>query len=71
MVSGFRDETVKIWDASTGACLNTLEGHSEHVNSVCMSSDGSRVVSGSKDKTVKIWDATSGACLNTLKGHIG
>jgi hypothetical protein len=32
-----RDETVKIWDATIGACLNTLEDHSSSVTSVCMS----------------------------------
>ncbi|KAL2885587.1 Vegetative incompatibility protein HET-E-1 [Ceratocystis lukuohia] len=69
LASGSKDETVKIWDATSGACLQTLEGHHESVESVVFSNDGQRLASGSFDYTVKIWDATSGACLQTLEGH--
>ncbi|EUC41350.1 hypothetical protein COCMIDRAFT_8917 [Bipolaris oryzae ATCC 44560] len=51
------------------ACLQTLEGHSDRVNSVAFSSDGARLASGSDDKTVKIWDAHSGQCLQTIEIH--
>jgi WD40 repeat protein len=51
------------------ACLQTLEGHSEHVSSMAFLHDSTRLVSASFDRTVKIWDAISGACLQTLKGH--
>ncbi|KAJ5778418.1 Vegetative incompatibility protein HET-E-1 [Penicillium odoratum] len=57
------------WDAHTGACLQTLEGHDSWVRSVVFSHDSSRVASGSRDKTIKIWDAHTGACLQTLEGH--
>ena len=59
----------KIWDANTGQCLKTLEGHIEPVRSVAYSPDGTRIISGSEDATVKIWDANTGQCLKTLKGH--
>src|SRR5256885_12331768 len=29
LASGSYDQTVKIWDAATGKCLQTLEGHSD------------------------------------------
>jgi len=48
------------------ACLATLEGHSNEVESVAFSHDGTRLASASQDETVKIWDAGSGACLQTL-----
>jgi WD40 repeat protein len=38
-VSGSRDETVRLWDAATGALLQTLEGHSDSVTSVAFSPD--------------------------------
>jgi WD40 repeat protein len=69
LASASRDNTVKMWDASTGACLQTLEGHSNWVTSVAFSHDSTRLASASYDKTVKIWDASSGACLQTLEGH--
>ena len=71
IISGSRDETVKVWNAMSGVCVNTLEGHSNYVSSVCFSSDGTRIISGSWDKTVKVWDALSGVCVNALEGHIG
>ena len=63
------DNTVKLWDATTGECLLILVGHSSYVNSVSFSPDGSKAVSGSGDKTVKLWDVISGECLQTLEGH--
>ncbi|KAH7634864.1 hypothetical protein B0T09DRAFT_276202 [Sordaria sp. MPI-SDFR-AT-0083] len=51
------------------ACLQTLEGHSDAVNSVAFSPDGQRLASGSYDHTIKIWDPASGSCLQTLEGH--
>jgi WD40 repeat protein len=51
------------------ACLQTLEGHSNRINSVAFSHDSTRLASVSSDRTVKIWDAGSGECLQTLEGH--
>ena len=28
------DKTIKIWNIETGQCMNTLEGHTNYVNSV-------------------------------------
>src|SRR5271155_706782 len=71
LASASSDKTVKIWDASSGECLQTLEGHSGAVKSVAFSHDSARLASASDDKTVEIWDASSGECLQTLEGHSG
>ena len=60
---------VKIWDASSGECLRTLEGHTSKVYSVAFSHDSTRLASASLDNTVRIWDASSGECLRLLEGH--
>ena len=63
VVSGSWDQTVRIWDAVTGECAQTLEGHSSGVTSASFSP---KVVSGSDDQTVRIWDAVTGECAQTL-----
>jgi WD40 repeat protein len=68
-VSGSWDETVRVWDASTGEALAILQGHEDAVTSAAFSPNGSRIVSGSDDKTVRIWDASTGELLTTLQGH--
>jgi WD40 repeat protein len=63
VVSRSWDMTVRLWDATTGAVLQTLEGYLSGVNLVAFSPDGKQVVSGSWDKTVRVWDAITGAVL--------
>ncbi|WYZ35383.1 hypothetical protein EsH8_X_000030 [Colletotrichum jinshuiense] len=61
--------TVKLWDVVTGQCQQTLEGHSNWVNSVAFSPDGRQLASASDDETVKLWDVVTGQCQQTLEGH--
>jgi WD40 repeat protein len=50
-------DDAKVWDATSGAEVLTLRGHTLAVTSAAFSPDGSRVVTGSYDHTAKIWDA--------------
>jgi WD40 repeat protein len=63
------DNTLKVWDAATGAERTTLTGHTFYVNACAISPDGAFFVSASSDKTLKIWDAATGAEWATLRGH--
>ncbi|TEU17946.1 MAG: hypothetical protein E3J21_07060 [Anaerolineales bacterium] len=67
LASGSADQTVRLWDVSTGQCLKTLQGHTYLVWSVAFSPDGCTLASGSQDETIKLWDVQTGECLKTLR----
>ena len=73
VVSGSWDNTIRIWDAETGAAVGEpMKGHTGGVRSVAYSSDGRHVVSGSDDNTIRIWDAETRAAVGEpMKGHTG
>ena len=48
--------------------MRTLTGHSDWVQSVAFSPDGTRVVSGSQDRLVKIWDTKTGDEVSSFVG---
>jgi len=64
------DNTVKLWDTSTGKQNKTFSGHTNQVNGVSFSPDGKMLASASGDKTVKLWDTSTGKQIKTLTGHI-
>ena len=71
LASASGDQTVRIWDSTTGKELFALKGHAGFVRSVAFSPDGQRLASASGDQTVKIWDSATGKELFALKGHAG
>nr|MDZ8288500.1 ribosome assembly protein 4 [Nostoc sp. ChiSLP01] len=69
LASASLDNTIKIWDFSSGQLLKTLTGHSDRVISVAYSSNGQQLASASDDKTIKIWNVSNSQLLKTLTGH--
>ena len=68
LASASYDNTVRVWDASSGVCLRVLEGHTGRVLNVTALGDG-KLASASDDNTVRVWDASvegPGACLRVL-----
>ena len=43
--------------------LKVLEGHTNNVAAVAISTDGAKIVSGSWDKTVRVWSMETGEVL--------
>jgi WD40 repeat protein len=63
------DNTLKVWDTTTGTELATLNGHLDEVWAVTITPDGRRAVSGSDDHTVRVWDLAGRAPQIVLEGH--
>ncbi len=69
IVASSWDNTARIWDLQSTACIAILKGHTQWVESAMFSPNGAEVATGSRDKTIRIWDVTSGRCVKTFKGH--
>ncbi|XP_070305579.1 F-box and WD repeat domain-containing 11-B isoform X3 [Salvelinus sp. IW2-2015] len=67
IISGLRDNSIKIWDKQSLECLKILTGHTGSV--LCLQYDERVIVTGSSDSTVRVWDVNTGEVLNTLIHH--
>ncbi|XP_065828313.1 beta-TrCP-like [Oscarella lobularis] len=67
IISGLRDNTIKIWNKSSLECGRILKGHTGSV--LCLQYDEKFIVSGSSDSTVRVWDIESGEMLNKIIHH--
>jgi WD40 repeat protein len=56
LVTGSRDNSIKIWNVSTGACILTLNGHDSWVRQVMFHPSGQYIVSSSDDTSIRVWD---------------
>lgn len=69
LICASRDNSIKIWQLTTGNLIRTLSDHSLPVMSVAIAPDGETVVSGSRDSSIKIWQLKSCRLIRTFKGH--
>jgi WD40 repeat protein len=58
-----QDYALELWDLQREKRIITLRGHSDIVNAVSFSSDGTRAFSCGRDRTLRVWDLASGATL--------
>lgn len=55
IISGSQDQSVRIWDLSSGAPFSTLQGHNDWIKALQLTSDGKCLVSASS-KDVIVWN---------------
>lgn len=67
VASASADATLKIWDAATGAHMDTLVGHMAGVSCLAWTPDSNTLASGSDDKTIRLWDRVTGRPRTTTR----
>lgn len=67
LASASSDQSVRLWDVSSGALRRVLKRHQHTVTSVAYSPQGDLLASGSTDGSVVIWDAATGKAKQTLE----
>ncbi|KAJ3207877.1 hypothetical protein HDU67_007179 [Dinochytrium kinnereticum] len=54
VVTGGRDENIRVWDIASGKCLNTIEAHFGEVSTMAVAN--LKLWTGSLDGTIRRWD---------------
>src|SRR5947209_10930277 len=66
--TGIYEDSIRFFDARTGARLGVLRGHSDALGSVHFSPDGRTVtVGGLQDGTLRFWDTATGELARTVQ----
>ena len=69
VASGSGDNTIKLWELSSGRNVATLRGHADLVQCVAFSPDGASILSCSADKSTRLWAVGSGAEVRRFVRH--
>lgn len=72
VVTASYDNTAKIWDVTTGECLQTLSDAADiRLTYAAFSMDGSLVLTSScYEEVANLWSCSTGELLHTLSGHM-
>ncbi|KAF8820877.1 putative Cleavage stimulation factor subunit 1 [Cardiosporidium cionae] len=67
---GTSHPTIRLYDFQSAVCYTSRKlelNHTNSINTIRCSADGSIVASASDDGTIKFWDAISFKCINTIE----
>ena len=62
---------IKLWDYKMNKEVASARGHTNIVNNLIFSPNGSLLISSGDDKTIRIWDTATFSEMKTLVGHTG
>jgi WD40 repeat protein len=65
------DRSVKLWNATTGARIITLQGHQDDVKALAFSPDSRMLASSSADYQVRLWNLQTYQVQRTLDAATG
>jgi WD40 repeat protein len=71
ILSWSTDNTLRLWDAATGAAIGEPLRHQGWVGGAVYSPDSKRILSWSLDKTLRLWDAATGVAIGEPLRHEG
>ncbi|KAI9221031.1 WD40-repeat-containing domain protein [Blastocladiella britannica] len=67
VISGSDDNTVRVWDIPSNACINEFADHTDYVRAGATSRENHNLIAtGSYDHTVKLWDLRTNSAVMTL-----
>jgi WD40 repeat protein/DNA-binding SARP family transcriptional activator len=69
ILSGHRDNIVRLWDTKTSELVREFVGHTNIIWNLSFSTDGKYVLTASQDKSARLWDVTTGQQLRIFPGH--
>lgn len=69
LVSGYIDNTIKVWSLLNGSLIHNLSFNSAWVTSVAVSSDGKTGIAGYDDGIIIVWDLLTGKKIKSLSSH--
>jgi WD40 repeat protein len=62
------ENNIKIWDRDTEAYIHNFTVHTQTIEDLAWSPDGTRLISASADCTFKVWNVATETVLQTLVG---
>ena len=71
LAAGCKDQTIRLWDATTRELLPAFPRFRSWVSSVAFAPDGRTFVAGTADSCVTVWDLKTGKQAVALEQHTG
>ena len=69
VASGSYDQTIRIYETTSWACLKVLKGHGGGIKCLAFSDDGTRLISAASDNTTRVWSTQTWMCMRQLHGR--